>query len=169
RVLLPVREGGGDAAAREHAREDLGAGRVQVRLAAVHPGRAAGEGEQFRQHAAKRAVDRDRAVGTTDGDVGVQAERVVAPGDITQRRLDDPVVGRVDDLLVLPARPGVRARRTEPVAHAFGDVDQGDPPPRHHVDRLRKALALAGLDLDLAADQLPGYRVLERRVVGGGG
>ena len=45
--------------------------------------------EQLGQHRAKRAVDGDRAVGAVDADVHVQAERVVAPGHVAQRRLDD--------------------------------------------------------------------------------
>ena len=45
--------------------------------------------------------------------VYVQAEGVVAPGDVLQTVLDQAVVLGVDDLLVLPAAERVRADRTE--------------------------------------------------------
>ena len=49
--------------------------------------------------------------GAADAHVHVQAERVVAPGHVLQPLLDPPVVLGVDDLLLLPGAPGVRAGR----------------------------------------------------------
>ena len=167
-VLIPAGEAVGDAAAREELGEDLGAGGVQVRVAPLQPGRAAGEGEQLRQHRAKRAVDGDRTVGAVDADVHVQAERVVAPGHVAQGRLDDRVVRRVDHLLVLPARVGMRAGGAQPVAEVVGHIEQIGPPLGHGGGRLREAVALAGPDLDLAADQLPRHHLSQRRVLADG-
>ena len=76
--------------------------------------RAGGEREQLRQEVAERVVDRDRAVGAGDADMHVQAERVVAPDDVAQQLVVAAVVRRVDDALVLPAAPRMRAGSAEP-------------------------------------------------------
>ncbi len=92
----------------------------------------------------------------------VDAERVVAPGHVAERRLDQVVVRGVDHLLVLPARERVRPRRRQPVAEPVGHVEEVEPSPRHRLGRLREGLAPPGAHLDLGADQLPGHHPGER-------
>ena len=115
-VLLPVvpaLEPVGNAAAREHAREHLRARGVEIREHALDERRARRDREQLGQIVAKRAAHADRAVGAVDADVHVQPERVVAPDDVAQVLVVAAVVRRVDDALLLPRAPRVRARRRE--------------------------------------------------------
>ena len=72
--------------------------------------RARREREELREPVAQRRRDPDRAVGAPDADVDVEAERVVLPDDVAEDLVVAAVVRRVDDPLVLPVRPGVRAR-----------------------------------------------------------
>ena len=113
-----------------------------------------------------RVRERDGAVGIAHADVEVDPERVVAPGDVAQRLLDDAVVGRVDDLLLPPRRPGVRAAGRERDAHRVGLVQQGAPMLDQLARRLGKRLAAPCLDLDLRRDQLARRVLAERRGVG---
>ena len=110
----------GDAAAREHAGEDLRARRVEAAVHALDERRAGREGEQVREEGAQAVVDGDGAVGAADADVDVQAEGVVPPDDVAQELVVAAVVRRVDDPLVLPAAPrdGCRSRRARRRAHA---------------------------------------------------
>ena len=61
----------------------------------------------------QRVADGDRAVAAADADVHVQAEGVVAPHDVAEQLVVAAVVRRVDDPLVLPAAPRVRAGGAE--------------------------------------------------------
>ena len=63
----------------------------------------------------------DRAVGAADADVDVQPERVVAPDDVAEELVVPPVVRRVDDPLVLPAAPRMRAGGAERDAHRLDE------------------------------------------------
>src|SRR6478752_7536596 len=62
---------------------------------------------------AESGADADRTVGAVDADVDVLAERVVAPDDIAEHLVVEAVVRRVDDPLLLPRAPRVRAGRGE--------------------------------------------------------
>ena len=68
-------------------------------------------------------------------DVDVQAERVVPPDDVAEQLVAAPVVRRVDDPLLLPGAPGMRARRAERDAELVRERAQlgsplGDAAPR---------------------------------------
>src|SRR6266545_5320166 len=104
-VLLPADELVGNAAAGERPGEDLRPRGVEVGVDVLHERRAGREREQLRQEVAKRVVDRDHAVEAADADVDVDAEAVVAPDDVAEDLVISPVVGRVDDPLVLPGAP----------------------------------------------------------------
>ena len=87
-------------------------------------------------------------------DVRVEAEGVVLPDDVAEELVVAPVVRRVDDPLVLPARPRVRAGGAEHEAERLDERDElvaalGDR--RRHV---AKRLHAPCLDLDLRRDQL---------------
>ena len=140
--------------------------RVQVRVAPLVPGRRGREREQVGEHGAHRVVERHRAIRAAHADVDVDAERVVAPGDVAQRALDDAVVRRVDDLLLPPRRPRVRAAGRERDADRVGLVEQRAPALDQRARGLGERLAAAGLDLDLRGDQLAGRVLAERRRVG---
>src|SRR5215217_4576253 len=101
-VIEPVAIRVGNAAAREHPREDLGSGRVQPGVHALDERRAGGVGEQLGKERAQAVGDLDGAVGAVDGDVEVLAEAVVAPDDVAQDLVVPAVVRRVDDPLLLP-------------------------------------------------------------------
>ena len=113
--LVPAAERVGHAAAREHAREDLRARRVEPAVDALDERRARREREQLRQVRAERRADADRAVGAVDPDVDVEAERVVAPDDVAEELVVAAVVRRVDDPLLLPRAPRMRSCRGEPI------------------------------------------------------
>ncbi len=137
-VLAPACERLRDAAAREHAREVLGARRVQEGLAPFRPGRARAQREQIGQDRAQAVHQLDRAVAALHADVDVDAERVVAPRHVAQGLLDELVVRRVDDRLIRPARPRVRAGRAQLDAQTIRDARRaadgvrasGAQPPR---------------------------------------
>ena len=104
--LRPGAVGVGDAATREHAGEDLGAGGVQPAVHALDERRARRQREQVRQEHAQSVVHGDRAVGAGDPHVQVEPEGVVAPDHVAKQLVVPAVVRRVDDPLVLPAAPG---------------------------------------------------------------
>ena len=110
-----------DAAAREEAREDLRPRGVDAGVHALDERRARGEREELRQEVAEPVHDRDRAIGTADADVDVEAEAVVPPDDVAQELVVAAVVRRVDDALVLPAGPRVRSRGSERQAHRLDE------------------------------------------------
>ncbi len=161
-VLLPVCERVRHAAAGEEAREDLRPGRVQARVHVLDEGRARGEGEDLGEEVAEPVRDRDRTVGAADADVHVQAEGVVAPDDVAQQLVVAAVVRRVDDPLLLPGRPGMRARGAEGEVHRFDERLQLSAALRHRGRDVGERLAATGLDLDLGRDQLTDEIGLER-------
>src|SRR5262249_32040133 len=106
---VPAVVGVRDATARERAREDLRTRRVEAAVHAFHERRAGAEREQLGQVIAQTVTDGDRPVGPVDRHVYVEAEAVVAPDDVLEDLVVPPVVRSVDDPLVLPRAPRVRA------------------------------------------------------------
>ena len=84
----------------------------------------------------------------------VQAEGVVAPDDVAQHLVVEAVVRRVDDPLLLPRAPGVRAGRAERDAARLGERPELLPPLAKQRGRVGERVAAAGADLDLGGDQL---------------
>ena len=84
----------------------------------------------------------------------MQAEGVVAPGDVAQAFLDPPVVLGVDDLLLAVVGPGMRAGRAERRPARLGEREQ----PPAALALLGEGLLPVGPgtrdDLDLRGDQL---------------
>src|SRR5918995_5217166 len=160
-VLLPAPVGVRYPAARKHAREDLRSGRVQVCVAALGEGRAGREGKQLGQVASERVADGDGAVGAANADVNVHAERVVAPGDVAKALLDQPVVRRVDDRLVLPGAPRVRAGRAERDSVSGGQLDNLAAALRHRSRHFRERVAAPRAHLYLGGDELSDEVTLE--------
>ena len=115
---------------------------------------------------AEGVTDRHRAVSVADADVDVDAERVVAPRDVLELPLDDRVVRRVDDLLVLPAGERVRAVRAQADPELVGKAEQQATTLADLRGGLRERLAAPRLDLDLGLDQLAGDAAGQRRGVG---
>ena len=118
-------------AAREHPREDLrprpSAGRCSTssRNGELQD-TASSSGRKLRS----ALHDCDGAVGSVDRHVDVEAEAVVAPDDVAQELVVAAVVRGVDDPLLLPRAPGMRAGRAE------GDADRA-----RQLGQLRAALA----------------------------
>ena len=162
-VLLPRPERVRDAAAREEAREDLRPRRVEAGVDVLDERRAGREREDLRQEVAEAVRDRDRTVGAADADVDVEAERVVAPDDVAEQLVVPAVVRRVDDPLLLPRRPRMRAGRAERDPERIDERLQLRPALGHRRGNLGEALAAPGLDLDLGRDQLADEVRLERR------
>ena len=156
-VLVPAGEGVRHAAAREEAREDLRPHRVEPRVDALGERRARRDGEQLGQEAAQAVDDRDRAIGAPDADVDVEAERVVLPDDVLEDLVVAPVVRRVDDPLVLPARPrdAPRSRRA-PSPSGSTSAASCRAALGEHAGHVGERLDAPGLDLDLGGDQLAG-------------
>ena len=162
-VLLPRRERVRHAAAREEAREDLRARRVETGVDALVERGARREREDLRQQVPQPVRDRDRPVCAADADVDVEAEGVVAPDDVSQQLVVPAVVRRVDDPLLLPRRPRMRAGRAERDSERVDDGLQLRAALRHRGGDVGERLAAPGLDLDLRRDQLPDDVRLERR------
>ena len=85
----------------------------------------------------------------------VQPERVVAPDDVAEQLVVPPVVRCIDDALVLPPAPRMRARRRQSHAERFGQPAQLHPALAELLRRLGERLAAARPHLDLRGDQLP--------------
>jgi hypothetical protein len=100
--------------------------------------------------------------------VDVQPERVVAPDDIAEQLVVTPVMGRVDDPLLLPGRPRVGPGRSQDEPHRVGQRLQLRPALRHRGGHVGERLAASRLDLDLGRDQLADEMRLERRPLRGG-
>src|SRR6266498_4012936 len=164
---VPAVVGIWDAAAREHAREDLRARRVQACVDALEKGRAAGQREQLRQEVAQAVAHSNRAVGAVDRDVDVHPEAVVAPDDVAQELVVAAVMRRVDDALLLPGAPGMRPGGGERDADRLGELEELRPPLSQPGRGLVEVLAAARADLDLRGDQLANEVLLERRPGGG--
>ena len=121
-VFVPGAENVRDAAAREHAHERLRARRVQLRPHSLDEGGVGREGKEVRQVAAHSVAKRDRPVLAVHAHVHVRTPRVVAPGHVLEPVFHQPVVRRVDDALVLPAREGMRAGRPQRHTMLLGKV-----------------------------------------------
>jgi hypothetical protein len=100
--------------------------------------------------------------------VHVQAEGVVAPGDVLQVALDASVVVGVDYPLLLPRAPGVGARRCQESTALRRQPEQVSARLALAPGRVREVLAAAGANLDLRLDQLAGDRLDQQLVLGGG-
>src|SRR5262249_22041909 len=138
----------GDAAAREHAREDLGARGMEPRVDAFHERRARREREHLGQEGAGSVVPGYRAVGTGEPDVHGETERVVAPDDVAKELVVTPVVRRVDDALVLPPAPRVRAGCAERQLLLTRERVELGAALLHRRRGLLETGAAAGTDLD---------------------
>ncbi len=166
-VLVPGGERVRDAAAREEPREDLRARRVEPGVHVLDERRARREREDLGQEAAHSVVHRDRPLGAFDRDVHVQPEAVVAPHDVAQELVVPAVVRRVDDPLLLPVGPRVRARRAEEQAHRLDELTQLRATLGQRGGNIHERLLAPGADLDLGRDQLADEMLLERRALGG--
>ena len=100
--------------------------------------------------------------------VDVEREGVVAPGHVLETLGHAVVVLGVDDLLLLPGAPRVRAGRGEQHAAVGRQPEQAGARLALALGRVGEALALPGPDLDLRADQLPGHRLGQHRIGSGG-
>ena len=87
-------------------------------------------------------------------DVDVDPEAVVLPDDVAEQLVVAAVVRRVDDPLLLPRAPRVRARGAERDPEPVGERGELGAPLADRLRRLGEALAEAGLHLDLRGDQL---------------
>ena len=114
---------------------------------------------------AQPVADPDRPLGPVHPHVHVQAEGVVAPGHVLERVLHAPVVLGVDDLLLLPGAPRVRARGAEQRVMARGEREQARARLALPGHRVREVVAAARADLDLGLDQLAGHGLGQDRVV----
>ena len=97
----------------------------------------------------------------------VEAERGVLPDHVAKDLIVEAVVRRVDDPLVLPARPGMRPGRAEneterldETAELIATLDEGGGSRDERLESAR-------LDLRLGRDQLPGEVLLDNRPGGG--
>ena len=127
---------------------------MQPRDAVLDERRARGEREQLGQHVAECIAHRDRPVRAPDADVRVDAEAVVPPDDVLEDLAVTAIVRRVDDALVLPAAPGMRARAAEPDSELVGKLAELHAAPRDQLGHFREVCALPRLHLDLRSDQL---------------
>ena len=119
-------------------------------------GELADSAEQVRQIGAHGVAHGDGPVQAAHAHVQVRGPGVVAPGHVLEPVLHHRVVRRVDDLLVVPVREGVRAGAAQRVALAvgvreqLGAVEQQVPRRLPEVQRARRG------HLDLRAQQLAG-------------
>jgi hypothetical protein len=97
----------------------------------------------------------------------VEAERVVPPDDVPQQLVVPPVVRRVDDPLLLPRAPRVRADRGEGGAEVVREPVELRSTLAEPLRRLREVLRAPGPDLDLRRDQLAYEVLLEVRPLRG--
>ncbi len=158
-VRVEAAEVVGDAAPREHAGEDLGAGRVQAAEDAFREGRVGRRGQQHGQHRPQRVADGDGPVGPVDPHVHVDAEGVVPPRHVLQGLLHQAVVRRVDDALVLPGAPRMEPGRAERDPELRREPEEVPAALALALERVGEVLAPAGADLDLGGDQLTRDRV----------
>ncbi len=117
----------------------------------------------MRQVRAQRVADGHGAVAAAHADVHVRRPGVVAPGHVLEPVLDQPVVRRVDDLLVLPAREGVRAGGAEGVALGVGVREQLGAVEQELLRRLPEVQRARRADLDLRGEQLAGDALAQAR------
>src|SRR5579862_2699363 len=91
----------------------------------------------------------------------MQPERVVAPDDIAQDLVVAAVVRCIDDPLVLPPRPRVRAGRAEQEPVLARKRLELRAPLAHHRGGGAEVVALPGADLCFRRDQLADEMRLE--------
>ena len=108
------------------------------------------------QVGAQRVADGHGTVAAAHPDVHVRGPRVVAPRDVLETVLDQPVVRRVDDLLVLPRGEGVRAGGAERDALAVREGEQLGAVQQQLLRRLAEVQGARRGHLDLGAQQLAG-------------
>ena len=125
-------------------------------------GRVGGDRQQQRQHRAQPVADAHRAVDVAHADVDVQAEGVVAPGDVLQPLLDAAVVLGVDDRLLAVVGPGMGPGGAERGAVGGGEREQAPAPLALARERVVQVGAGAGDDLDLRGDQLAGDALVQQ-------
>ena len=136
------------------------------RVAPVQERRVRRDRQQQRQHRAQAIADPHRAVDVADPHVHVQAERVVAPGDVLEAVLDAVVVLGVDDRAARGSRPtgGSRSRRARRRAQRPARTAPAALALAARARRARSAPA-PGDDLDLRGDQLAGDLLVQQRIV----
>src|SRR6185503_3934875 len=103
----------------------------------------------------------DRTVGAVDADVDVLAEGIVAPDDVAEHLVVEAVVRRVDDPLLLPRAPRVRAGRGEGDSPRLDELPELLPALAEERSRVGEGVAAAGADLDLRRNQLADEMRLE--------
>ena len=135
---------------------------MEPRVHVLDERRARRQREQLWKEVPESGDDRDRAVGPVDPDVDVEPERVVAPDDVAQELVISPVVRRVDDALLLPVGPRVRARRAEQEPHRLDERLELRATLRHGGWDVRERLLLASAHLYLGRDELAHEMLLER-------
>jgi hypothetical protein len=97
----------------------------------------------------------------------VLAEGVVPPDDVPEQLIVSPVVRCVDDPLLLPVGPGMRAGRAEEDVHRLDEGAELRATLGHRRRNVRKSLLPAGADLDLGRDQLSDEVLFEPCAPGG--
>src|SRR5688500_1660345 len=95
------------------------------------------------------------------------AEGVVAPRHVLELLLDQPVVGRVDDALLLPRAPWMGARGSQRDAARVGQREQAPAALVLALERVMEILALAGPYLHLRGNQLACDRLRQQLVLVG--
>src|SRR6266550_606774 len=93
----------------------------------------------------------------------MDTEAVVPPHDVLEDLAVTTIVGRVDDALVLPAAPGMRARAAEPDSELVGQLAELHAASRDQLGRFREAGAPPRLHLDLRSDELADEVLVELR------
>ena len=160
RVRLPAAVVVRDAAAREHAREDLGASGVQPAEACPRP--TASSRTRRAAPAAPGAARRRRPPRGPRPRMPTCTwllKVLLRHATYWSSPSTQPVVRRVDDALVLPGAPRMSAGRAERQALRSGQREQPPAALVLALERVREVRSLAGADLDLRGDQLPGDRV----------
>ena len=99
----------GHAASGEAPRERLGPRAVQARIAPVDKRRVGRDRQQQRQHRPQPVAYEYGSICTSDPNVHVHREGVVAPRDVLEPLLDAPVVLGLDDVLLAVIGPRVGA------------------------------------------------------------
>src|SRR5207237_6986875 len=102
-----------------------------------------------------------------NGDVHVDPEAVVSPDDVAQDLVVQPVMRSVDDALVLPAAPRMRAGGSDCDAVRIDERPELSPALGHAVGCHGEGLAAPRLDLDLGGDELADEMLVELGSRGG--
>ena len=154
-------------AAWEEAGEDLRARGVQARVHVLDERRAGRVREELGQIGPEPVGDLHGSIEAVDGDMHMEAERVVPPDDVAQELVAQAVVGRVDDSLFLPGAPGVRPGGAEGDSELLGERGQLRASLGQSNGDLGEGVATARADFDLGCDQLADEVLFELRPLGG--